>query len=150
MPQSYWKVVFLQVEAPIKIEQHTKTIEQPTKEERIVVKKEFFKSRLFIFLVSYLSLAAIISIIAMVKGNLIIYTIGQYFQIGGFVVFLLAFLARDRRTREHPRSSRMISDEQFKRIRAKQKPDERDLIPIAYSGLAIAITGFLLNRISLM
>ena len=111
-------------------------------------KKKFTQSRLFIFLVTYLSLAVIITPIALDMGNGKLHVIGDFFMGGGVVVVVLGFLFMDRNThRKDPPSysTYLSSPEDFKRMRAHQKPFERVLFMIIFAGVAIALTGFLWN-----
>lgn len=120
----------------------------PEEEMETKPKKKFIKSRLFILLSAYLSLAALITPLALMTHQGERPVIGDYFIVGGIVVSILCFLFMDKgRTRSNARgsSSYVQNDQQFKSLRAQQKPVERVLIMILTASLTIAATGYLLN-----
>jgi hypothetical protein len=104
---------------------------------------------LLVFLLTFMSLAILSTILSMIDERDFSIVIGTYFLYGGMGVSTIGFLSINRgsiRGSGFTESKYMKDDNYFKKIRAQEKPFEHVIFAIILAGISIAAIGYFLSR----
>lgn len=113
-------------------------------------KKKLLERPWMVFLLVFLSLAIVLTLLAVIdeKGSPIV--ISTYFLYGGLIVGFIGFLFLNKGSGDkwdgYSQSSYMKNDEYFKKVRAEQKPLERVIWPVIFAAALLVAIGYLLSR----
>ena len=111
-------------------------------------KKKILKKPLFVFLVTFVGLAVLLTILAVLNGLDSLFIVGTYFLYGGIIVAIIGFVFLNKGSNRgdgYTQSNYMKSDEHFKKIRAQEKPIERIVWAVILAAISIAAIGYFLN-----
>jgi hypothetical protein len=112
-------------------------------------KKNLFKSPLFVFLFTFVSLAVLLTLLTLLNGLDSLFTICTYFLYGGMIVAIIGFAFLNKgssRWDGYTQSKYIKNDELFKKIRAEEKPFERIVLAVIFAAISIAAIGYFLNE----
>ncbi len=113
-------------------------------------KKKILGRPFIVFLIAFLILVIILTLLALLSRVPLMDSIGTYYLFGGSIVAIIAFLFVNKGTHKGSGfdQSKYISDDNyFKKARAQEKPFERIIWSIILAGVSIAIIGYFLNSI---
>ena len=111
-------------------------------------KKKILKKPLFVFLFTFVGLAVLLTILAVLNGLDSLFIVGTYFLYGGIIVAIIGFVFLNKGSNRgdgYTQSNYMKSDEYFKKIRAQEKPIERIVWAVILAAISIAAIGYFLN-----
>ena len=111
-------------------------------------KKKILKKPLFVFLVTFVGLAVLLTILAVLNRLDSLFIVGTYFLYGGIIVAIIGFVFLNKGSNRgdgYTQSNYMKSDERFKKIRAQEKPIERIVWAVILAAISIAAIGYFLN-----
>jgi len=114
-------------------------------------KTKFFERSLIVFVLTFVSLAVVLAILAMIEGKGSPLVIGTYFLYGGIIVGIIGFLFLNKGgTLERDSDSQSLyrkNIDYFKKKRAEEKPLERIVWPVILAGISLAALGYFLNKL---
>ena len=111
-------------------------------------KKKILKKPLFVFLVTFVGLAVLLTILAVLNRLDSLFIVGTYFLYGGIIVAIIGFVFLNKGSNRgdgYTQSNYMKSDEHFKKIRSQEKPIERIVWAVILAAISIAAIGYFLN-----
>jgi hypothetical protein len=113
-------------------------------------KKKIFERPLIVFVLTFVSLAVVLAILAMIEGKGSPLVIGTYFLYGGISVGIVGFLFLNKGgTLERDSDSQSLyrnNIEYFKKKRSEEKPLERVILPVIFAAASLAAVGYFLGR----
>ena len=113
------------------------------------VKKKILERPLLVFLLTFVGLAVLLTILAVLNGLDSLFIVGTYFLYGGIIVAIIGFVLLNRGSNRgdgYTQSNYMKSDEHFKKIRSQEKPIERIVCAVILAAITIAAIGYFLNE----
>ena len=111
-------------------------------------KKKILERPLLVFLFTFVGLAVLLTILAVLNGLDSLFIVGTYFLYGGIIVAIIGFVFLNKGSNRgdgYTQSNYMKSDERFKKIRAQEKPIERIVWAVILAAISIAAIGYFLN-----
>ena len=111
-------------------------------------KKKNSERPFLIFLIAFLSQAVFLAVLAFFNGEGLSNSIGTHYLYGGAIVTIIGFAFINKGgTRWNSGVAHKKNDRLFKKIRAEEKPFEKIIWSVIFSGVLIATIGYLLNQI---
>ena len=111
-------------------------------------KKKILERPLLVFLFTFVGLAVLLTILAVLNGLDSLFIVGTYFLYGGIIVAIIGFVFLNKGSNRgdgYTQSNYLKSDEHFKKIRAQEKPIERIVWAVILAAISIATIGYFLN-----
>jgi hypothetical protein len=113
-------------------------------------KKKFFERPLVVFVLTFVGLAVVLAILAIIEGKGSPLVLGTYFLYGGIIVGIIGFLFLSKGgTFKGDGDSQSLyrnNTEYFKKKRAEEKPLERVIWPVIFAAASLAVVGYFLGR----
>ncbi|MGB8980525.1 MAG: hypothetical protein WCC12_01500 [Anaerolineales bacterium] len=113
-------------------------------------KKKLLERPWMVFLLVFLSLAIVLTILAVIDGKGSPIVISTYFLYGGLIAGFTGFLFLNRGSGDkwdgYGQSEYMKNDGYFKKVRAEQKPLERIVWPVIFAAALLVAIGYFLSR----
>ncbi len=112
--------------------------------------RKMSRKPLLVFLLTFVGLAILLTILALLDTHGLPMVIGTYFLYGGLLTVVFSFFllnAGDSRWSGYAQSNYMRNVDYFKKVRAQEKPLEKIIWSVISAALLIAFLGYVLNRL---